>query len=554
MRIKQNGNVRTLKIKASVIHDENQKAKNIIGVDVDVTNIEKAKEELKQSRQGLEQTAKASPDSITIYHLQKKQPVYLNSCLADWIGISNDELIDMGIEGRLQLIHPNDRLQLLHHNEKVAAAADGEVIKTEYRIRSKKGETIWLRNRSKPFQRDASGKVINILSILQNITEEVQLREELKNRTRYAESVIDASIDRIAVYDKELRIIAWNRRSEQITGRKKENTIGRKLFEIFPLIEKDEDLLKAYSDALEGNYVSLPPKKGVYTNSYYERFYIPLKNEGGEVYAIVNIMHDVSEMVKRNEELKEMNQFLEQKNAELAQKNEEITHFSFVASHDMKEPLRKIQIFSDWLIQQEAHQLSPKGKTLVEKINSSVQRMEVLIEDILVLTKIHSDAHKEEKVDLNWVLKQVLQDMADTLRQTQAEVEHGELPVINGNAGQIFDLFRNIIGNAIKFQKPGNVPHIKINSEIVNGEETGIENAFDKYTKISFTDNGFGFEQRYAKKIFQIFQRLHGRQEFDGTGIGLAICKKIMENHDGMITANSEPGKGSTFSCYFPLE
>jgi len=112
---------------------------------------------------------------------------------------------------------------------------------------------------------------------------------------------------------------------------------------------------------------------------------------------------------------------------------------------------------------------------------------------------------------------------------------------------------KNLISNAIKFQKPGNVPQIKITVEIVKGEETGITNACDEYAKISFIDNGFGFDQRYAKKIFRVFQRLHGRHEYEGTGIGLAICRKIMENHNGAITVESEQGKGSVFHCFFPV-
>jgi len=252
-------------------------------------------------------------------------------------------------------------------------------------------------------------------------------------------------------------------------------------------------------------------------------------------------------------ELDELNQSLEQKNTELEQKNEEITSFAFVASHDMKEPLRKIHTFSDWLMVQETAQLSDKGKSLVEKINSAVNRMEILIEDILVLTKIHSDQRRKDDVNLNKVLQDVFDDMFETILLTQAGIHADELPIIKGNSNQIFYLFKNLIGNAIKFQKPGNVPQIQITAEIVAGEETNLSNPFNEYGKISFVDNGFGFDQRYAKKIFQVFQRLHGKHEFEGTGIGLAICKKIMENHDGMITVVSEQGKGSTFSCYFPL-
>jgi light-regulated signal transduction histidine kinase (bacteriophytochrome) len=219
----------------------------------------------------------------------------------------------------------------------------------------------------------------------------------------------------------------------------------------------------------------------------------------------------------------------------------------------MREPLRKIHTFSDWLMEQEAPNLSEKGKNLVEKVNASVHRMEALIEDILVLTKIHSDTRKEKEVNLNSVIKEVFDDMFEQIVLTQTEVQVDALPVIKGNLNQMYYLIKNLVSNAIKFQKPGNVPKIRITSEIINGEEIGISNAYDEYVKISFIDNGFGLDKKYSKKIFQVFQRLHGKQEFEGTGIGLAVCKKIMENHNGIITVESELGKGSVFSCYFPL-
>jgi len=155
-------------------------------------------------------------------------------------------------------------------------------------------------------------------------------------------------------------------------------------------------------------------------------------------------------------------------------------------------------------------------------------------------------------VKLNKILKWAFDDMFEQITQTQTGIHSGELPTIKGNSNQIYYLFKNLISNAIKFQKPGNTPEIKITSEIVGGELC-TPHPHNEYVKISFADNGFGFDQRYSKKIFQVFQRLHGKHEFEGTGIGLAICKKIMENHGGMIDVVSELGKGSVFSCYFPL-
>lgn len=553
MRINRNGDVRTLKIKASVIHDENGNAQKIIGVDVDITEVRKAEEKLKDTEHWLEQTTKASPDAITIYDVQQKQPVYLNNCLAEWIGVCNDELIEMGVDRRLELIHPDDRLKLLQFNSKVVEDKNGGISTVEYRVNTINGQTIWLRNRAKIFRRDNQGNATHLLSILQNVTGEVELRNELKRRINFVETLLDSSINRMTVFDRDYKFIVWNKQCEEIFGVTRDKVLGKTIFEMFPGFEKNPVFTDAHERSLSGQYVHVPWVYDEHTGTYLELFYIPLKNEGGDTYAVLNIMHDVTRYIENTKALNELNTELEIKNLQLEQKNEEITSFAFIASHDMKEPLRKINTFSDWLMEEEQEHLSEKGKVMIEKISKSVSRMEVLIEDVLILTKIHSDPNQEDVVDLHLVLKLALEDMAEQISITQTTVDFGELPVVKGNHNQVFYLFKNLLSNAIKFQKPGNAPHITVSAETVKGEETRFLNPHESYARISFTDNGFGFDQRYAKKIFQVFQRLHGKSEYEGTGIGLAICKKIMENHKGAIDVKSEPGKGSVFNCFFPL-
>ena len=549
-----NGGVRQLQIKASVLPDKHGRPEKFMGIDLDITNLRQVELKLKESRLWLEQTSLASPDSISVYDVQKKQPVYLNGCLAAWVGTTSEDLVKIGIEGRLKLIHGEDRLRLLQFNEKMMGAQDTDIHTLEYRIVGCNGRLVWLLNRSKVLERDEHGRVSHFLTVLQDVTEAVHLREELKHRTQYAEAIIDASIDRIAVYDRELKVLAWNRRAEEVTGHKKEQVIGRKLFDVFPAISMDEELLKAHLDALEGNYVQVPVRKGIYTNNIYERFFIPMKDEAGNVYAIINIMHDVSELANRNMELSDLNKTLDQRNRELAQRNEEITHFSFVASHDMKEPLRKIHTFSDWLLLQEHDNLSAEGKKFVVRMNAAVKRMEALIEDILVLTNIHSDRYKEEEVDLEQLLAQVLEEMAGEIGQSKAVIRTDELPCMRGNGNQIFYLFKNLVSNAIKFQHYGNEPEITISHKIVEGDELPQGDREEDYHRISVMDNGLGIDSKYYKKIFQVFQRLHSAHEFEGTGIGLAICKQIMQNHEGFISVESTPNKGSTFHCFFPVK
>ncbi|MGN6402164.1 MAG: sensor histidine kinase [Flavisolibacter sp.] len=430
-----------------------------------------------------------------------------------------------------------------------------ERVTMDYRLKTKNGKTLWVRNRSKVFKRNTIGRATHMLSVLQDFTEEVQLRNQLIERSQYAEAIIDANIDRMFVYDKSFTILAWNKRSEAVLGIKKEQAVGRSLQELFPKLWADEALLNAFHKALEGEFVYLPAKRAIYANGYFERFYVPLKNSEGETYAVLNIIHDVSEMVFHSEELKELNKTLERKNKELEEKNEEISSFAFIASHDLKEPLRKLYTFSDWLLQRETEGLSETGKNYAKKIANSVKRMDMLIEDILILAKIDADKKTPNAIDLNAVLEAVIGEMKEYVKQRGAEIIAEPLPVIMANDNQIFYLFKNLLSNAIKFQAPGSQPVVKIKAEQIESSEINMAKATaaTDYFRVSFADNGVGFEAKYAKKIFQVFQRLHGNKEYEGTGMGLAICRKIMENHSGFIAVESEPGKGSVFSCYFPI-
>jgi PAS domain S-box-containing protein len=508
--------------------------------------------QLQESEHLLRKTIEASPDAITIYDLELRHPYYINDTLAEWIGVSTQELLDMGYEGRLELIHPDDRDILLESNKKLLTSGDGELNTIEYRIRNTAGKTIWVNNRSKVFKRNEQGKVVQILSLLQDITEAIELRNQLAERSRYAEEIIDSSVDRILVCDLDYKVTAWNRRSEEVLGIGKETVIGKDLREMFPKIWDKKEFREGFEAAARGEFVRQEPMQSIYTTGIYERYYLPLKNNDGSVYAMVCIMHEVTENFNQREELIQLNKTLEQKNRELEQKNDEISNFAFVASHDLKEPLRKIHTFSDWLMQKETANLSPSAHNYLQKINISVKRMEQLIEDILVLTKIHSGGKKQEVVDLNQVLRQVKNEMEEVISSTKAVIEADHLPVVQGSENQLYHLFHNVISNAIKFQEDGNVPRIEIRAEQVTGNSAFLKEGID-YIKLSFTDNGFGFDKKYEKKIFQVFQRLHGKSEYEGTGIGLAICKKIMENHGGTIRVTSEEGKGSTFCCFFPL-
>ncbi|WP_276133163.1 sensor histidine kinase [Polluticoccus soli] len=244
---------------------------------------------------------------------------------------------------------------------------------------------------------------------------------------------------------------------------------------------------------------------------------------------------------------------LQQKNLQLEQSNSNLEEFAYVASHDLREPLRKIITFSGMIAETEKDNLSPKAKTFFERIVGAASRMQSMIEDLLSLSVISQNV-KFERYSLQEVLHEATQDLDLKIKDKNARIDAEDLPAAYINPKQFRQLFLNLINNSLKFSKPDVPPVITIRSKYLTATEaaklplprTG------RYLKITLEDNGIGFENVYAEKMFQLFQRLHGKVDYEGTGIGLAICKKIVENHKGIIWANGEPGVGATFNIVIP--
>lgn len=262
---------------------------------------------------------------------------------------------------------------------------------------------------------------------------------------------------------------------------------------------------------------------------------------------LIGINSDVTEQHLSNVSLEERNRALEQSNKELAS-------FNHVASHDLQEPLRKIQTFISRISEKEIPTMSPTAQEYFAKIHTAASRMRRLIDDLLLFSSTTKAEKVFEKTDLNAILENAKQELAQVIEEKNAVIESVKLPVLNAIPFQILQLFINLIGNSLKYSKPNVVPYIKINCEKVLAREYSVirAEANRKYYKISFTDNGMGFEQQYAENIFILFHRLHHVTEYKGTGIGLAICKKIVENHAGVIIAEGNPGVGAIFTIFLP--
>nr|ARK11192.1 hypothetical protein A6C57_13160 [Fibrella sp. ES10-3-2-2] len=243
-------------------------------------------------------------------------------------------------------------------------------------------------------------------------------------------------------------------------------------------------------------------------------------------------------------------QQLEALNQELTRSNDSLQQFAYVASHDLQEPLRKIQAFGDLLDEHYGPQLGEFGHDAISRMQSAATRMSMLITDLLTYSRISTNRQPFQPVDLDELLTNVLSDLEVRIGETNATIKRTQLPTVAGDPTQLRQLFQNLISNSLKFQPTSNDgvqhhPHVDVDchQQLINGR---------MWYDISIHDNGIGFEEKYVDRIFQVFQRLHNKQSYAGTGVGLAICKRVIDSHGGTLTAKSEPGKGATFQIHLP--
>jgi len=249
---------------------------------------------------------------------------------------------------------------------------------------------------------------------------------------------------------------------------------------------------------------------------------------------------------KMNDLLAKKEALLEQKNLRLQSQNDELASFNYIASHDLQEPLRKIRMFSSRIEEMEAGNLKETSLAHFKNLDKTAERMQHLIDDLLSYSSMDAENLTKESTDLNVILKDVLAATEDTFEQQHVNFKSDLLPKINGIPQLLHQLFLNVLMNAVKYRKKEVSPIIELRYERT---QIGAE----LYHKISIADNGIGFDPQYKDKIFEVFQRLHGKKEYSGTGVGLAICKKIMHYHNGFITADGIPDNGAVFVILFPI-
>ncbi|WP_207493866.1 PAS domain-containing sensor histidine kinase [Aridibaculum aurantiacum] len=528
-----------------------------VGTCTDVDDLKRANEQLEASKEELNSLANAMPQLVWIADNNGVVDFY-NNRIEEFSGATRLE------DGRWKwagLIHPEDeQLTVDAWNH---AIKEGVTYAVEHRVKMKNGSYKWHLSRSFP-QRNHEGEIIKWYGTATDIHELKQLERELEQRVKerskeliqqknLLDSILKHSPAGISVYTAirnaegvvvDFQCILANDAAQTYTGLSNEERYSKTVLEITPSLEGSPLHNMAITAVEEG--------KSFRTEFYNENLQKWLELVVVKMYEnhLINVFRDITP-------IKETQLQLEKHIDDLKRTNSNLEEFAYAASHDLQEPVRKMKIFTDRLKKSLEDQLDAEQEKYFERVEFAVSRMGSLIDDLLLFSFVTKGATFEDEVDLNRKVDLVLQDLELEVEETGAKITIDNLPTISAHKRQLQQLFQNLLTNALKYRKPGVPPEISISCSRLKGSETPVlmpaEHASKEFYKLQIKDNGIGFEEQYATEIFKLFSRLHGNN-YTGTGIGLSIVQKIVENHGGYIWAESKVGEGATFNILFPVE
>ncbi len=387
------------------------------------------------------------------------------------------------------------------------------------------------------------------------MNKKILLPQSKEARSHIKDEILEAIFANIhflvAYLDTNFNFLRVNKAYAALYGRTDDFFIGKNYFQLHTHSENEAVFQMVVETGRPYHAFAKPfqyleqARPGV---TYWDWSLLPIKDTQNAVAALILTLVDVTD---RKEAEERVNGYI----SELERSNQELEEFAYVASHDLQEPLRKIQTFGELLRAQLANALSPDAADSLNRMVKAAARMRTLIKSLLTYSRVTTKARPFQIVNMATITREALSNLETGIEQKQARIEIGDLPVVQADPNQMLQLMQNLILNSLRFQKQGNIPHIRIWAPTTATPDVPSPTAPSRaLCEIRVQDNGIGFDEKHLDRIFVAFQRLHGRSAYEGVGIGLAICRKIVERHGGDITARSVPDKGSTFIVRLPIK
>ncbi len=502
--------------------------------------------------------------------------LYCNSYFAGMVNLSLEKIMGSQV---IKFIDDSSK----QHFETLLKQGKENAVKKEIYLAASDGKRVPVLMSVNPLSFD-SHDVLSI--ILTDLTIQNEIQEELRLRTtqlennlhqlQESEEVFRLIVENVKDYsiiflDAEGNIKSWNKGSERIKGYSANEIIGKHISVVYTEDKRrnkePERNLQIAKD--QGRYKT----EGLRVRKDGSLFFADvvltaLYDDKGMLRGFSKITRDITERKKAESDIKQNSDELAQMNVELAFQNvenekraneltianKELTTFTYISSHDLQEPLRKIQNFVSVILHEDEKNLSETGKRYFERMRQTANRMQELIQDLLTYSRTKNSDRKFERTDLRLIIDDIKKDLEDVIHEKKATIEVINGCEINIMTLQFRQLMQNLVSNSLKFARPTIAPHITMKCENANGCDLSDLKLLPNinYCHIVYTDNGIGFSAQYNERIFEVFQRLHSHDEYKGTGIGLAICKRIIENHNGAISASGDLDKGARFDIYLP--
>lgn len=511
---------------------------------------------LRESQRFTQQITELVPATIYIYDLERGQNVYANRSIFAALGYTPGQVEAMGSEVFARLLHPEDLALLPGRLARFGSARDGDLVETLYRMRHASGAWRWLFSREVIFARHAGGQPSQVLGVAQDVTQQLEAIESVRASEERYRTLFETMAQGVVYQDGDGTIISANPAAERILGLTLDQLLGRKASDPGwrSIHEDGSDFPGATHPAMEALRSGEPVHDvvmGVYNPAEGRHRWINVNARPqfhpGEAapFQVYTTFEDITARKEAEAEVRSLNVGLEARVAERTSQLEAAIHeleaFSYSVSHDLRAPLRAIDGFSRIVWEEYAGQIDEEAREYLRLVRDNTRHMGQLIDDLLAFSRLSRHPIQMQEVSMEALVRRALEDAAGERAGRVVELNVAPLPPCTGDPALLMQVWANLIANALKYTRNRPAARVAIGSRQLDGE-----------TVYSISDNGVGFDMRYAHKLFGVFQRLHRAEEYEGTGVGLAIVQRVIHRHGGRVWAEAEPGRGASFFFALP--